>query len=261
MIIKCNDKNITQVFNYIGEDYDKCLYMYIDLVKYGLKNKNFNVWIQYDENKICGLISQYYNGIQIYSKSHNLIADEMNEFIKKKNPSIITGMNESMCQIKDAFPEYQEYTAFVSKLTELTYPPNLNTYNASIEELEEITKIIAQDEILGKGYDYKTLYQQFYDRKMNNFGRNFILRDKSNNEIICHAATSAEIPELAVISGVITPLKYRGKGFSKGALAAICEELQSEGKEIFSYFSILPAEKMHCSVGFEKIGQWVKLRK
>ena len=31
MIIPCNDENIETVFEYIGEDYGKCLYIYIDL--------------------------------------------------------------------------------------------------------------------------------------------------------------------------------------------------------------------------------------
>ena len=33
-----------------------------------LDNENFKVWIQYDGDRICGLVSEYYNGIQIYSK-------------------------------------------------------------------------------------------------------------------------------------------------------------------------------------------------
>lgn len=261
MIIKCNEKNIDNVFNYIGKDYEKCLYIYIDLIKYGFDNENFHVWIQYDENEICALISEYYNGIQIYSKDYNLIADEIINFIKEKNPSIITGIEKSMHQIKDAFVEYNEYTGFVAKLGEITYPPSSDVYIASDEELEDIAKILAKDEILGKGYDYKSLYKQLYDRKKSNFGRNVILRDKSNNHIICHAATSAELPELAVISAVITSPQYRGKGFSKGTLAALCEQLQSEDKEVFSFFSIPAAEKMHCGIGFEKIGKLIKLRK
>ena len=261
MIIECDENNIDNAFNYIGNDYEKCLYMYIDLVKYGLENENFSVWIQYNENEICALISQYYNGIQIYSKDYNLIVDETIDFIKEKDPDIITGMGKSMCQIKDAFLEYNEYIGSIAKLDELTYPPNHDAYLASDEELEEIAKIIADDENLGKGYNYKSLYEQLYDRKKSNFGRNVISCDKSNNNIVCHTATFAELPELAVISGVITPPQYRGKGFSKGTLAALCEQLQLECKEVFAYFSTRAAEKMHCGVGFKKIGKWVKLKK
>lgn len=262
MITECNEDNVHQVFDYIGQDYEKCLYMYIDLVKYGIKNENFKVWIQYDdENNICGIISQYFKGIQIYSKSYNIIPDEMISFIKSRNPDIITGMKEAMLQIKEGFLDYHEVQSNIGRLNELTYPSNPEAYTASVDELEEITELVYEDENLGMIYTFEQLYEQFHSRLQDNFGRNVIVRDEDTNEIVCHAATSAELPELAVITGVITSPDYRGKGYSKGILAAICEQLLSEGKNVFSYFNIPPAVKMHYGVGFEKVGDWVKFKK
>ena len=261
MIIKCNNENKDVILQYIGEDYGKCLYLYIDLIKYGLENENFHIWIQYDEEKICCLISQYYNGIQIYSKNYDLNANEIVEFILKKEPHIISGMDETIEKIKKFFPKYSEEVGVLGELSELIYPSNLNAYSASFDEMDEIARILSKDEVLGEPYGYELLYTQFCERKKDKFGRNFILRDSSTNEIICHAATYAELPELAVISGVLTTPKYRGKGFSKGVLSAICNELQSEDKRVFSYFYIVPAEKMHYGVGFEKRGEWIKLVK
>ena len=68
MIRKCNLKDIDEIFDYIGNDYQNCLYTYIDLVEYGLNNENFNVWIQTKNEEICCVISEYYGGFQIYSK-------------------------------------------------------------------------------------------------------------------------------------------------------------------------------------------------
>lgn len=259
MIIQCKSKDVNNVFSYIGNDYGKCLYMYIDLKKYGLKNKNFNVWIQINNQEICCIISKYYTGIQIYSKSNNFIVTEVIDFIKKNNPSMISGMQRTIGLIQDSFPEYLSEIGTVGKLVELVYPPNSNAYLASFDELNEIVKIVSNDKNLGKPYGYDLLYKQYYERKKDKFGRNFILRDNITNEIICHVATYAELPELCVFSGVITSPKYRGKGFSKGTLAALSKELLGENKEIFSYFYIPAAEKMHYGIGFESIGKWQKL--
>lgn len=261
MIRKCNNDDKNKILQYIGEDYGKCLYLYIDLIKYGLENKNFHLWIQYNEKEICCLISQYYNGIQVYSKNYDLNPKEIIEFIKEKNPEVISGMKKSIDKIKKFFPEYSEEVGVLGELSKLSYPPNLNAYSASFDELDEIANIISQDEVLGKPYGYELLYNQFCERKKDKFGRNFILRDSNTNEIICHAATYAELPELAVISGVLTTPLYRGKGFSKGTLSMLCNELQSENKRVFSYFYILPAKKMHYGIGFEKKGVWAKLVK
>ena len=52
MIRKCNLEDIDEIFDYIGNDYQNCLYTYIDLVEYGLNNENFHVWIQIKNEEI-----------------------------------------------------------------------------------------------------------------------------------------------------------------------------------------------------------------
>lgn len=261
MIINCSKENINSVFDYIGNDYGKCLYIYIDLKKYGIEDENFNVWIQYDENlQIIALISEYYGGIQIYSKFNDFYVEEIANFIKNINPSVIFGMEPIINKLQEFLLDYELEIGVVGELIDLTYPPNLDVYSASMDELEDIVKIIADDENIGQAYGFDSLYKQYSERKKDKFGRNFVLRD-SDGEIICHAGTYAELPELAVIGGVITNLPYRGKGFSKGTLASLCSKLKSEGKDVFSYFYIPSASKMHYGVGFEKIGGWAKLFK
>lgn len=261
MIVKCDSDNVNQVFDYIGDDYQNCLFTYIDLVKYGLENENFNVWIQYDESEIRCVISEYYGGYQIYSRDYDLIADELTDFLISEKAQGISGCKDSINQIIDSFSSYHMTLAIIGKLAELKYPPNDDAYSASMEEMEEIAKIVSKNENLAKHHTYESLYKQFRERKEDNFGRNFILRDKSNNEIICHAATYAEIDDLAVIGGVLTTDNYRGKGYSKGTLSAICNELLQEDKDVFSKFIIPPAIKMHYGVGFEKVGEWITLKK
>lgn len=261
MIIKSQTKHIEELFKYINGDYGKCLYMYIDLKKYGLDNENFKIWIQYNNEKICSLISEYHNGFQVYSKLNDFNAKEIAEFIKLRNPTGISGMKQTIDKIHEYLPEFTQEIGSVAELIKLKYTPNNDAYLAPFKELNEIAKVVSEDENVGKPYGYHSLYKQFCERKNDKFGRNYILRDEKTNEIVCHAATYAELPNLAIISGVLTPPKYRGKGFSKGTLAALCNELIMENKEIFSYFYILPAAKMHYGVGFRKIGDWSKLIK
>ena len=262
MIVQCTNEDIDSVFNYIGDDYGKCLYIYIDLKKYGLDDENFNLWIQYVENKdICAIISEYYGGIQIYSKEQNMITEEIADFIKEKDSKVLFAIKPIIDKLKGLLPEYEQETGIVGELKELEYPANHDAYSAPMDELEEIVEIVAEDEGIGKPYGFESLYEQYCERKRNNFGRNFVLRNKENNEIICHAGTYAELPELAVIGGVITSIPYRGKGFSKETLSSLCEELISENKRIFSFYYIPAATKMHTGVGFKQVEEWSKLSK
>jgi hypothetical protein len=262
MIISCKNENINSVLDYIGNNYGRCLYIYIDLKKFGLDDENFNVWIQYNQdNEICAIISEYFGGIQLFSKEYDFIAEEIVEFIKNKDPHVVFAMKEIIDEIKDSLPEYIQEDGIVSQLKELKHKANPDAYSASIDEIAEIVSIVAADESIGKPYGYDSLYQQYCERKNENFGRNFILRDEKTNEIICHAGTYAEIAELAVIGGVITSIPYRGKGYSKETLSSLCSELLSENKDIFSFYYIPSAKRMHEGVGFEEIGIWSKLAK
>lgn len=262
MIIKCSEKDMDNLLKYIGDDYGKCLYIYIDLIKYGFSNENFNIWVQLGENKeICGIITEYYKGIQLYSKDCNLIGNEVVEFILGRNSDVIFGMKCVIDSIKKFLPEFTEELGFVGKLTKDISPVSDEPYSASLDELSEIVELVASDENIGKPYGYDSLYSQYYERMTDNFGRNYILRDKSTNELISHAGTYAEIPELAIMGGVITAIPFRGKGFSKMTISALCSELKSEGKEIFSFYYIPSARKMHHSMGFEELGIWAKLFK
>ena len=153
MIVECNNEDITSVFDYIGEDYGKCLYIYIDLKKYGIDDENFNVWIQYNETEdICAIISAYYGGIQIYSKEEDFLVDEIVDFIKQKDPNVFFSIKPNIDKLKVHFPEYEQETGIVGELKELKYPPNIKAYSAPLDELKEIVEIIAEDEDIGKPY-------------------------------------------------------------------------------------------------------------
>lgn len=262
MLFECKNSDKNTILEYIGKDYGKCLYIYIDLCKYGLDNENFNAWIQYGANgEITAVVTEYYRGIQIYSKEVNLDGKELSDFMKQKNPPIILGMKETIDTLKQYLPEYQEELGTVGQLKEIKSFINPKAYSAEVSELKEIVGILAEDEGIGKPYGFDSLYKQYKERKEEGFGRNYVLRDEKTNDIICHAGTYAEISELAVIGGVITAPEYRGKGYSKETLAAICRELLDEGKDVFSFYYIPSAIKMHQGVGFEKIGDWAKLIK
>ncbi len=262
MIISCKESDKDKIYEYIGRDYGKCLYIFIDLKKYPLDGDVFKAWIQYRDDDICAVITEYYGGFQIYSKDLDLDAREAAEFFKENGADKIFGAEELIDKLKAYFPDFEQELGIVGQLGTLTDEYYEDAYSAPLEELPEIVSIVAEDEGIGKPYGYDSLFTQFSERKQNDFGRNYILRDPENdNRIICHAGTYAELPELAVIGGVISAPEYRGKGYSKGTLAALCKELRDEGKDVFSFFYIPSATRMHYGVGFEKVCNWAKIMK
>ena len=69
-MIKCTKENAQEIFDYIGKDYGKCAYLYIDLKKYGFENENVNIWYQKEGDQIKVLMFQYYNGMHVFSRDN-----------------------------------------------------------------------------------------------------------------------------------------------------------------------------------------------
>ena len=129
--------------------------------------------------------------------------------------------------------------------------------NNSTDGTDEIAKLICSDEGVGGHYAPEELKEQLLTRLDEQFGRNYIL--KRDGEIIHHAATYAELDNLAVISGVITREDWRGKGVGTLAVRKLCYDLLKEGKKPCLFYYTKQAEGFYKKIGFEEGTGWAKL--
>ena len=260
VIVRCEEREKPQVFRYIGEDYGKCLYIYIDLKKYSLGEEHFRLWRQVSEDgAIRALITEYYGGFQVYSRDLDHDAAEIGAFLQDVNPPNVFGAAELIGTIAPYLRGYRTETGQIGALRDLRMPESPDANPAEEGEIAEIAALVARDEAIGKPYGYDSLYRQYLERKRAGFGRNYIIRDAETGSVICHAGTYAELPELAIMGGVITDPAYRGQGYSKGVIASLCGQLLREGKQVFSFYYTVPAERMHEKMGFVKLTDWAKL--
>ena len=259
MIVKCTQKNLQDILDYIGQDYGQCLYLYIDLLKYGFENENINVWYQRQDERIVALVLQYYTGTHVFSRQSVFDVMEIVSLLKEINPSMICGMKMTLNKLEPFFENYELELGLVGKLTRLKTYHTQGCYKANEEEVRELARVLSEDEALGKPYGFELLYKQLLERYRERFGRNYIYKDQG--KIVATASTYAEQQGVAVISGVFVEPEFRGRGLSKNVLSAICADLVEEGIEVFSYYYIESATRMHEAVGFKPIGDWAKLVK
>lgn len=254
----CSIEQKQEILDYIGKDYGECLYLYVDLLKYGLDNENVHLWQQKNEDgNICLIMLQYYTGVHLYSKKGKFDVQDVVCELNRIKPSLICGMEKTIGQIKSYFTDYEIETGLVGHLERLNDYSTKECRKADIEELSELASVLAEDEALGKPYGYDLLYKQLCERYKEKFGRNFIY--KKDGKIIATASTYAEMNKVAVISGVFVAPEWRGRGLSKKILSAVCKELCQQGFDVYSYYYIESAHRMHKAVGFSDLGNWAKL--
>ena len=65
-MLKTYNQNIERLIEYIGNNYDECLYLYLNIIKYGFSNPNIKVWIEEENDSISCIVLKYYTGMHVF---------------------------------------------------------------------------------------------------------------------------------------------------------------------------------------------------
>jgi predicted GNAT family acetyltransferase len=256
-----NESNIAELTSYFEQDLTNCLYSYIDLKKYGIANEDLKIYYYKEDNQITAVATAYYNGLQLFHYNSEFPISATKSLINELNPSIISSTTDVIELLSSSFAgSYEVEHGFVTSLSKTTHTYEVSQVKrATFGDLDEIAELICSDEGLGGHYSVYQLREQLLTRMEEDFGRNYII--KQNGQIVCHAATYAEIDNLAVISGVITHPDYRGKGLALELVTKLCEDLLSEGKQPHLFYYTKDSERLYKKIGFDSPSSWSKLAK
>ncbi len=254
-----NESNINELSSYFEQDLKNCLYSYIDLKKYGISNEDLNIYYYRENGRITAVATAYYNGLQLFHHDCEFPIEATVSLIHELKPTIISSTTPVIDLLSSSFMgEYKVEKGFVTSLTKTTHTYEvLQVKRATYGDLDEIAELICSDESLGGHYTVFQLREQLLTRMEEDFGRSYIIRQ--NGQIICHAATYAEVDNLAVISGVITHPDYRGKGLALELVTKLCEDLLSEGKWPHLFYYTKDSERLYKKIGFDSPSNWGKL--
>ena len=252
------ENDVQRLLAYLEKDLKNCLYSYIDLKKFGIANPNLTVYFDESDRIRCSAL-KYYEGLQLFDADGNMDAAATAELIKNLGSHIVSStvdvIEKLYLLLKDSYEMEQGYVTEMLSLPACEISEEVRPANR--EEYDEIAKLICSDEGVGGHYVPEELKEQLLTRLDEGFGRNYIL--KRNGEIIHHAATYAELDNLAVISGVITREDFRGKGVGTLAVRKLCYDLLKEGKKPCLFYYTKQAEGFYKKIGFEEGTGWAKL--
>lgn len=260
MIIKISNDYQSTVVDYIGEEYYKCLYLYIDIRQYGCSSEYTRTWIQENNEEITAVMLSYHSAMHVYSKELNLDVKELSEFILERNPSIICASAELIKLLEPMLcpngfvSEFGHIGKFVHCMpTQVDCDIRL----AENGDIYEIAKLLYEDDDIGSSYNLDDLIKQMEERISDGFVRSYVVKD--NTHVVAHLGTGAEIKNLCTISYVITAPDYRGRGLSTSLFAYACKQLKLEGREIYSVYYPENSRRLHHKMGFIDCCEFGKL--
>ncbi len=262
MIVKCSNCQKSDIIDYISGEYAKCLYLYVNLIKYGCESEYTKVWKVIGDNGINMVMLAYHSALHLYSNSLDFDIKEIIEFIIEKNPSIICASKpliESLKPFLSSDGYESEYGHIGRKVHTIQAQTDVAVELAKEEDIEQIANLLYDDEDIGASYSYDDLVGQIRERLSQGYVRSYVI--KRDGKVVAHLGTGAEIENLCTINYVITAPLYRGKGLSSSLFCHACQQLESEGKEIFSVYYPENSRRLHHKMGFEDYCEFGKLFK
>ncbi len=259
MYAKAKQEDVGKLLSYFEQELKNCLYSYIDLKKFGIDNPNLTVYFEETDGISCSAL-KYYEGLQLFDADGKMDADGTARLIRELNSHIVSSTVDVIEKLYPLLKDsYEMEQGYVTEMLALPNPENISeeVRPANTEEYDEIAKLICSDAGVGGHYEPQELKEQLLTRLSEEMGRNYIL--KRDGEIIHHAATYAELDNLAVISGVITREDWRGKGVGTLAVRKLCYDLLNEGKKPCLFYYTKQAEMFYRKIGFEEGTGWAKL--
>ena len=260
MISQCNNSQQEALLNYIGEDYPKCLYLYLDVIKYGCLSDTTRTWVQTKDGVITSVVLSYHTALHVFSRISDFDVTEICELVKVVKPTMVNAMAETIRKIEPELSKLGFRSEFGHIGEWMGSADRIEDDEVSIvkeKDIPEVARLLYEDEDIGASYIFEDLLRQMKDRLNEGYVRSYVLH--KNNEVAAHVGTGAEIKNVCTIAYSITSPKYRGQGLASRLYNYSCSRLKSEGKRIFSVYYPESARVFHHKMGFVDICKCGKL--
>lgn len=264
---KVCQEEIAAILQYLSKDLGNCIYLYIDISKYGLDNPNMELWVEKEGNRYNLVVMKYFDSLQIYATDENWNSVEIERLIIEEKIRMISApihIATQLMSIASVSERYKRTDGLVYQYdnikpisNELLRRKNICVELAQNEDMEEIAKLICSDMCFAENYDLDKLTQQLLERAQTGMGRNYIIREKG--EIVAHIATYAEENQIAVASGLIVNNPYRAKMYGIIIENYLVTKLVQENIKVFTFVTDANRIKYLSYLKAKQCGDYSKL--
>lgn len=261
MIQKIKQEQYSEILDILKNSYSQNPYLYIDAVSFGFSGENIETHIFYDKGEIAAVIYKYYNSLQICAVKENVSVFEIARFIEERDFDMVSGSGTIISSLEQELKD--SYIGHFGSIMVFPKDSQVKQTGSAViakpNDCDEIARLICSDENIGGHYAPEVLQKQLEERMIHFGCKNAIITE--NEEIVAHAATYADCSEFAIIGGVITNPKCRGKGYGANVVAFLTGQLLLQGKTPLLYCYEPKTVKWYEKNGWEIRTQCGKLER
>lgn len=250
--------DVDAILFYLKEDVGNCLYMYIDIKKYGLSHPEMSVWFEGEGENISLVVMKYYNSISFYSRESTWAEAEVVALIEEYEPASVSAPLSLMEKIFSDIDGYHLSSGWVFEYDKFKDMYFEGISHGGKEDLREIAQLLCADQGFAAIYEVDNLYTQLLERMETGMGRNLIIRSESG-QIVAQIATYAECDGIAITSGMIAHPEHRKSMYGTILESNIVKELKQEEFRVFTFVIEKKRKKLLDALKQKPVGQYGRL--
>lgn len=254
MIIHCDNSYIPAVAEFMGQGRILCFYLYMDMIQYGTEHPDMDLWICREDNVIKAAFYRYHDTIHMFSRGQ-FPQDEVGQFLKEHPCKVVTMLKPDADVLGDLFEGCEcELSNVITARKHMEGRTDLDIRPADESDAEDIAALMMKDSIYNTVYTQDVLTAQILERLHSGFGRLFVIR--RDGKVIATNATTAELEDMAVISGLVTDPDQRGQGLGQAITAHTWNLVRQEGKMGLAYIACdnVNSMRLHEKMGYDILG-------
>ena len=262
MIRKCAAADAKAILDFIGDDYGRCLYLYMDLLKYGFETPFVSVWREDGtDGAIASVWLRYNTGMHVYAPRGLPDGEAAIRFVRSERPAMLCGVSEVLLPIADGLKQdgYQFSGGRVGRYALQNGAAGRIDFRSLDDEADftRVEELLYADEEYGASYKPGELAAQLFERRRQGLSRNYAV--ERQGRIVAHVGTGAECDRFALLSGGVTDREWRRHGLFSGLITTLAQDLLAEGKDVFSLYYNSVAAALHHKAGFVDQCTWGRL--
>ena len=249
MLITVNENTIPDVKEYIADQYCQCIYLYMNLCRYGASNPWVNTYTDSIAAKIDAVYMMYYDCLHFFSRDRDYPPMRLLEMIDKWKPNTVFMPQDWSCALaEDMDTRGYHRTDMDVVCADSPLPGNtFATRAAEKTDLKQLAGFMMQDHAYAKIYKEDLLYRQLLERFEDGFGRFHLM--ECDGRIAAAYGTNAETDTMAVMGGLLTAPEYRRRGYGRNLIVSVWNEIIREGKTGFALIEDPGSRRLHLSLG------------
>ena len=257
---KATKEVVPAILEYLKRNVGDCVYMYVDIAKYGLENPNMDVWYDSNDEGISLVVMKYYDSIQVFTEEETWDVESASRLVSKIKPGMVSGRRDL---IETLYPnneeDYNLEIGYVFKLTNfMKFDDLAPIQRVGVEMCPEIAQFICTNDSIGGYYDVENLTDQLTERIETGIGRSLVILGE-DGQLKGHIATYAEFDGIATTAGLLAVDDGTGIPYGTMLESKLVHDLLDEGFDIYTFVTEDRRAKFFRVMKCEELNRYGKM--